>query len=177
MGSYATSYIKTTSSSATRIADACSKTGISSLIGQSEGFIAGEVYGLTSAYGAQSTIISVSDGTTANRVIFSFNALTGYVTPRIFKAGSTIFVADVNLGDLTQRIKFAIGYGGGRAVCYINGTQVAETLGLTFFTAGTLTRFGADAGDGGSICIGKVGQYIIGKVNLTNAQLVTLTTI
>jgi hypothetical protein len=35
--SYPTSYIPTTSSSATRVADACSKTGISSLIGQTEG--------------------------------------------------------------------------------------------------------------------------------------------
>jgi hypothetical protein len=35
--SYPTSYIPTTSASATRVADACSKTGISSLIGQTEG--------------------------------------------------------------------------------------------------------------------------------------------
>jgi hypothetical protein len=37
--SYPTSYIPTTSASATRVADACSKTGISSLIGQTSGTI------------------------------------------------------------------------------------------------------------------------------------------
>jgi len=37
--SYPTSYIPTTSASATRVADACSKTGISSLIGQTEGVL------------------------------------------------------------------------------------------------------------------------------------------
>jgi hypothetical protein len=37
--SYATSYIPTTSASATRVADECSKTGISSLIGQTEGVL------------------------------------------------------------------------------------------------------------------------------------------
>lgn len=172
---YITSYIPTTSSSATRVADACYKTGISSLIGQSEGFIAGEVYGLTSAYGALSTIMSVSDGTTQNRVMFSFNPSTGYLTPRIYKAGSTIFVQDYYLGDLTQKIKFAIGWGGGRAVCYVNGTQVQETTGLTFFSSGTLTRLGADQGDGGSIGIGKVSEYILGTTNLTNSQLQSLT--
>ena len=172
--SYPTSYIPTTSASATRVADACYKTGISSLIGQSEGFIAGEVEGLTNSYGAQSTIMSVSDGTTQNRVMFSFNATTGYVTPRIFKAGSTIFVNDYGI-TLTQKIKFAIGWGGGRAVCYVNGTQVQETTGLTFFSSGTLTRFGADDGAGSNIGIGKVSEYILGTTNLTNAQLQSLT--
>ena len=172
--SYATSYIGTTSSSATRVADACYKTGISSLVGHSEGFIAGEVEGLTNSYGSQSTIMSVGDGTTANRIMFSFNATTGYVTPRIFKAGSTIFVNDYAI-TLTQKIKFAIGWGGGRAVCYVNGTQVQETTGLTFFSSGTLTRFGADDGAGSNIGIGKVSEYILGTTNLTNAQLQSLT--
>ena len=174
--SYPTSYIPTTSASATRVADACFKTGISSLIGQSEGFIAGEVEGLTNSYGAQSTIMSVSDGTTQNRVMFSFNATTGYVTPRIFKAGSTIFVQDYGI-TLTQKIKFAIGWGGGRAVCYVNGTQVQETTGLTFFSSGTLTRFGSDDGAGSNIGIGKVSEYILGTSNLTNDELISLTTL
>jgi hypothetical protein len=39
LGSYATSYIPTLGSSVTRLADAASKTGISSLIGQSEGVV------------------------------------------------------------------------------------------------------------------------------------------
>jgi hypothetical protein len=173
-GAYPTTYIPTTTASATRVADACFKTGISSLIGQSEGFIAGEVEGLTNSYGAQSTIMSVSDGTTQNRVMFSFNATTGYVTPRIFKAGSTIFVNDYPI-TLTQKIKFAIGWGGGRAVCYVNGTQALETTGLTFFSSGTLTRFGADDGTGSNIGIGKVSEYILGTTNLTNAQLQSLT--
>jgi hypothetical protein len=176
-GAYATSYIPTTSASVTRITDACFKTGISSLIGQSEGFIFGDVIGLTDSYGSLSTILSVSDGTTNNRVMFSFNPTTGYVTPRIYKAGSTLFVEDYNLGTLTNRFKFAVGYGAGRAVCYINGIQVKETTGLTFFTSGTLTRLGADQGEGGSKCFGKINQFIIGSVNLTNTELAQLTSL
>jgi hypothetical protein len=175
--SYASSLIPTNGANATRIADSCFKTGISSLIGQSEGFIFGDVIGLTNSYGSLSTILSVSDGTTNNRVMFSFNPTTGYVTPRIYKAGSTLFVEDYNLGTLTNRFKFAVGYGAGRAVCYINGIQVKETTGLTFFTSGTLTRLGADQGEGGSKCFGKINQFIIGSVNLTNTELAQLTTI
>ena len=43
-GAYPTTYIPTTSATATRVADECSKSGISSLIGQSEGSIFFEVY-------------------------------------------------------------------------------------------------------------------------------------
>jgi hypothetical protein len=175
--SYATTLIPTQGANVTRIADSCFKTGISSLIGQTEGFIFGDVEGLTNYYGALSTILSVSDGTTQNRVIFSFNPSTGYLTPRIYKAGSTLFVEDYYLGTLTNRFKFAIGYGAGRAACYINGTQVKETTGLTFFSSGTLTRLGADQGEGGSKCIGKINQYVIGTVNLTNSELASLTTL
>ena len=40
--SYPTSYIPTNGSAVTRVADSCSKTGISSLIGQTEGTIYAE---------------------------------------------------------------------------------------------------------------------------------------
>jgi hypothetical protein len=177
-GSYPTSYIPTTSASATRVADACFKTGISSLIGQSEGFIFGDVEGLTNDYGGLVGILSVSDGSfSGNNVTFYFNTVTGYVTPRIFKAGSTIFVDDYYLGTLTNRFKFAIGYGGGRAVYYINGVQLKQTTGLTFFSSATLTRLGADRGDGSSLSNSKINQFVIGSVNLTNAELASLTTI
>jgi hypothetical protein len=44
LGSYATTYIPTTTTSVTRLADACFKTGISSLIGQTEGVVYLDMY-------------------------------------------------------------------------------------------------------------------------------------
>jgi hypothetical protein len=173
--SYPTSYINTTSASATRVADECYKTGISSLIGQSEGFLFGEVKGIATTYPSKSVIMSVNDGTSLNRVELSFNATTGYLTPRIYKAGSTIFVSDYYIGDVTQKFKFAIGYGGGRAVFYVNGTSIHETTGLTFFSSGTLTKLGNDNYNGSELGYGFVSQYILGTTNLTNSQLAELT--
>ena len=175
-GAYSTSLIPTLAASATRGADACSKTGISSLIGDSEGWIYGEVQGLTNAYGAASTILSVSDGTSSNRVQFSFNALTNFVTPRIFRAGSTIFVSDIGF-NASNKFKFAIQYSGSTAVCYINGASVASTSGLTFFSAGTLSKVAFDDGTSNALGYAKVSQVLIGQTALTNAELAELTTL
>ena len=175
-GSYVTSYIPTLGAAVTRGADAASKTGISSLIGDSEGWIYGEVQGLTNSYGGLSTILSVSDGTLSNRVQFSFNALTNYVTPRIFRAGSTIFVNDIIL-NANNRFKFAIQYSGTTAVCYINGENVASTSGLTFFSAGTLSKIAFNDGTGSQLGYGRISQVLIGQTALTNAELAQLTTI
>jgi uncharacterized protein with GYD domain len=175
-GSYPTSYIPTTTTAVTRVADAASKTGISSLIGDSEGWIYGEVQGITDTYGSTSTILSVSDGTTNNRVQFSFNSAQNIVTPRIFVGGSTIFVGDISL-TITNKFKFAVQYSGTTAVCYINGTQVASTSGLTFFADGTLNRVAFDQGNGSVLGIGNVSQVIIGQTALTNTQLAELTTL
>jgi hypothetical protein len=175
---YVSSYIPTLSTSVTRVADAASKTGVAGLIGDSAGFIFGEVSGLTNSYGSQSTIFSVSDAATnVNSIILSFNATTGYLTPRIYKANSTIFVTDYLLGTLTNSFKFVISYGAGRAVCYINGVKAQDVSGLTFFSDGTLTRMGMDSGNGGSPCFGNIKQILIGTSALTDAQCIELTTI
>lgn len=176
-GNFATSYIPTLASASTRSADATSKTGISSLIGQTEGWIYGEVEGLTNSYGTKSVILSVNDGSSLNRVELSFNATTGYLTPRIYKAGTTIFVVDYFKDSLVTKFKFAIGYGAGRAVFYVNGTKIHEVTSLTFFTSGTLTKVGADNYNGGEAGFGRVSSYLIGTANLTNAQLAELTTL
>jgi YD repeat-containing protein len=73
LGNYGTSYIPTTSASVTRNADVISKTGISSLIGQTEGTLFVEIFAdgiATSARG----IMYVSDGTTGNRVAIQYDA-------------------------------------------------------------------------------------------------------
>jgi hypothetical protein len=177
VGAYATSYIPTLAASATRGADAASKTGISSLIGQLNGWIYGEVEGLTNSYGSKSVILSVNDGSSLNRVELSFNPTTGYITARIYKAGSTIFVIDYFKNSLTTQFKFAIGYGDGRAAFYVNGTKIHEVTSLTFFTSGTLTKVSADNYNGGEAGFGRVSTYLIGTSNLTNAELAELTTL
>ena len=59
--SYPTSYIPTTSSSATRVADACFKTGISSLIGQTSGVLFVDFYAKGS-YDSNNLLMLISSG-------------------------------------------------------------------------------------------------------------------
>ena len=176
--SYLQSYIPTLGASVTRLADAAYKTSVAGLIGDSAGFIYGELEGLTNTYGALTGILSVGDGThNNNNIVFYFNAVDGYLTPRIYKGGSTIFVQDIYLGTLTDTFKFVISYGGDRAVCYVNGTKEKDVSGLTFFADGTLTRLGFDRGDGGALNISKMKQILIGTSALTDAQCIELTTL
>ena len=117
--SYPTSYIPTTSSSATRVADACSKTGISSLIGQTEGvlFVDFEL----KAYDSLAKWIAFLGG--------------GSYYIGLYTDGSSHFVAEVYdnaFSFLNQtftfsvgtRYKVAIAYKANDFAYYVNGTQI-----------------------------------------------------
>jgi len=169
-GSYATSYIPTLSASVTRVADAASKTGISSLIGQTEGTVFAEIYPEEFVNGSY---ISISDGAnSANRIIFGFEV--GSIdsgTLRVFGATGLTGSGTYNRG---QRIKVAIGYKSGSSVLYVNGNLV-NTSTSTFTV--TLTRFGFDSLSGSQPFVGRCSQALLFKTRLTNAQLAELTTL
>jgi hypothetical protein len=75
-GAYATSLIPTLAASATRGADACSKTGISSLIGQTEGTFFVDMAAFSANTGT--SLISLSDGSVTNTL---YNWLYFYHKP------------------------------------------------------------------------------------------------
>jgi len=169
-GAYATSYIPTLSASVTRVADAASKTGISSLIGQTEGTIFAEIYPEEFVNGSY---ISISDGAnSANRIIFGFEV--GSVnsgTLLVFGATGLTGSGTYNRG---QKVKVAIGYKSGSSVLYVNGNLV-NTSTSTFTV--TLTRFGFDSLSGSQPFVGRCSQALLFKTRLTNAQLAELTTL
>jgi hypothetical protein len=172
VGSYSTSYIPTLGAASTRGADACIKTGIASLIGQSEGtifldFIYKPVFDTTqTSYRA-----SISDGTYTNRVsILAENSNTlSVVITGVSLTGSTFPIVD------GQRYKVAIGYGATTDV-YINGAKVYSYSGGT--PTGTYTRFQFSdaAGLASRAFAGPINQALLFKTRLTNAQLAALTT-
>jgi hypothetical protein len=172
-GSYATSYIPTLGSSVTRLADTCSKTGISNLIGQTQGtlfldFIYKPVFDTTqTSYRA-----SISDGTYTGRVsIVTENSNTlSVVITGVSLTGSTFPIVD------GQRYKIAIGYGATTDV-YINGAKVYSYSSGT--PTGTYTRFQfSDAtGLASRAFAGPINQALLFKTRLTNEQLQKLTTL
>ena len=69
-GSYATSYIPTSGSAVTRVADACSQTTPDGVIGQTEGVLFVDVSAFEGAN--ENRQISINSGSTSNRVVMAF---------------------------------------------------------------------------------------------------------
>ena len=178
--SYPTSYIPTTSSSATRVADACSKTGISSLIGQTEGTIFAEInYQLNNPN--NDTRIHLSDGSTSKWIFLGLpdgatgNLIRGYVNNssasfQLSFYGSTA----LNIGQ--HKIAFA--YKSGSFALYLNGVSVATNSSTgTIPTCSELTIGGATPTSITQTEIGQFKEVILFPTRLTNAELASLTTI
>jgi len=172
-GSYATSYIPTTSASVTRNADVISKTGISSLIGQTEGTLFLDVKAQLNSADEQD--FSISDGTTNNRAFIRL-ASSGVIRAIGVFAGSTEF----NIGSTTYttgtRYKIALAYKNNDVVLYINGTSAGSTSTTTI--SGTLSRLGFDVfTNGAQTIVSPINSASLWKTRLTNTQLAQLTTI
>jgi hypothetical protein len=169
--SYPTSYIPTTSSSATRVADVCSKTGISSLIGQTEGVLFADVNVNITGTAANFAGIAINDGTSSNVIGFGYYQ-DGRIQAVSFVSGS--LVVNINLpsfGLTSGSHKFALAYKLNDYVLYVDGVQVgsdtsASVPATSVFLLSDLV--GADI---------SYNQAILFKTRLTNAELASLTTI
>jgi hypothetical protein len=170
-GSYPTSYIPTTSASVTRVADAAYKTGISSLIGQTEGTLFVE-YQSTNNGGNGERIMAISNGTAANRIVL-FDQL-GKI--RIYTAtGSAVQWDITTVINTNGHHKIAVGYKNNDAVLYIDGAQITTDSSYSV-PACSAVYIGTSEAYGVSLA-GVINQAAIFKTRLTNAQLAELTTL
>ncbi len=173
--SYSTSYIPTYGSSVTRVAEACSKTGISSLIGQTEGTIYWE------------GVVNGSDNNFANLVTSERNTTTAFSI--LYRKSSSQFQCAVFDGTtkgqciggsvvIGQKHKLAYAYKSGDFVLYVDGVQV-DTSTETWTPSATIddlylgdptTFFGFKEGN-------RHDNTMLFKTRLTNAELADLTTL
>jgi hypothetical protein len=170
-GAYATSYIPTLGASVTRVADAASKTGISSLIGQTEGtsFLDFQFNG------TQECIIMdiAATGLTPQNRIILYNSGNNTINLVIFTANVqqvSILSSSYSVG---QRIKVGVGYKLNDFAFYINGVQIGtDNSGTVPATSRVDIGNRQDAGFPSPI---SVNQTLLFKTRLTNAQLAELT--
>jgi hypothetical protein len=172
-GAYATSYIPTTTAAVTRVEDAAYKTGISSLIGQTEGTIFFEVDKTTRL--DNDYRVQISDGTTNNWLFVSV------------EVGNSIRLY-CNVGGVNQfsvygsvvtsgRHKVAMAYKANDFKVYVDGVAwITQTSGNV--PACSKLNLGSpaptvDAANTDS----KTAQALLFKTRLTNAQLAELTTL
>jgi hypothetical protein len=176
LSTHSTSYIPTTSASVTRNADLISKTGISDLIGQTEGTLYTEVkvnklIGTASRY-----IFHVSDGTANNRIYIAFSGSSSNVLrARIFNGGSLQCSIDTSAITTTGTYKLALAYKNNDIVFYVNGVQIGTDTSATIPTCSRV-----DLGQnyaGASQLSDNISLSTLFKTRLTNAQLAELTTI
>ena len=172
-GSYPTSYIPTTSSSATRVADACSKTGISSLIGQSEGVLFLDFKAL--AQDSESKRLTLSDGTLANRITLATNdnVISGFINVGNVNEYS-FYESGINV---TNNTKVAVKYAQNNFAIFINGVKYDQSTSGNTFASGTLTKFSFDNALASNNMVGNINQLILFPTALTDAECQALTTL
>ena len=166
---YPTSYIPTTTTAVTRVSDIAGKSGISSLIGQTEGVVFYDFIWQTTGQANQSS--SVNSGSYYNSI--SFGHYGGALRLEIYYNGTPISLGSQVL-ITGQRYKIAFAYKSGDSATYVNGVQLSTSSTSFAFASALnnlfLTYNGENFGD-------KVNTYMLFKTRLSNAELATLTTI
>jgi hypothetical protein len=168
VGSYVSSYIPTLGSSVTRLADAASKTGISSLIGATEGTLYLD--------------IDLGNAPISNSYIMLRNAgVTDYISLRFLGGTLRFEVVDDSVLQVaidratitTGRVKIALAYSLNDFVMYANGTQIGTDTSGTVPTCDILDlNFNAPTEN--AFAINTAATY---TTRLSNAELASLTSL
>jgi hypothetical protein len=160
-GANATSYIPTTSASVTRNADVISKTGISSLIGQTEGTIFVDI-DLKELPQSTQRFIQLK-GTSFDIFIRSgAYAITGMST--------------ITFTQITGRMKIAAIYSNNLAKLFINGIEIGSRTSVTISNTNSI-GIGNDALGGNINSTVQFNSIQLYKTALTDDECINLTTI
>jgi hypothetical protein len=165
--SYPTSYINTTSASATRVADVCFKTGISSLIGQTEGTLFADI-DFKANTGEVGIIIEVNSGASNQRVLIYYSSTTilCFANAGVFSYSQTT----------SERLKIAFAYKSGDSALYVNGVQKAVSSDSLSYSSLSQLNIGSNYAFG-QPTNSPTNEAVLFKTRLTNAEIASLTTI
>jgi hypothetical protein len=170
VGAYPTSYIPTVASQITRNADVISKTGISSLIGQTEGtmfveFNSGEL-------DTEQYFLGINDGTASNRIII-FKQNNNTIQAQVRK--SAVVLASFSTAGITAttNYKVAISYQENNVNFFVNGVLIGND---TTVEIPSCSAFTFDDGVGARNFYRPLKSSILWKTALTDTQLAALTT-
>jgi hypothetical protein len=162
-----TSYIPTAASPVTRGAETISKTGVSSLIGQTEGTIYMEV----EQDPVNRDIFSLNTGT-GNSIIFFKNG-SNIVSARLYANSSTIFTL-ANAVATNGFVKIALAYKSGDSAMVVNaGTAQTSASSFTFASALSLVSLTPSWFTNAGFT--KIRAIALYPTRLTDTQLALLT--
>jgi hypothetical protein len=157
------------------LADAASKTGVSSLIGQTEGTLFVEA-SLTLGRNNTSSgngILDVLDSTRANAVTILKSATVNQILIALRVNSVNTFI---NAGAyISGTNKIAVAYKSGQTACYVNGILVnTSSLSFTFSASIDAVNVGAYTTN---VIDDRISQAALFKTRLTNARLAEITTL
>jgi hypothetical protein len=167
-GAYPTSYIPTTSASVTRNIDVVQKTGVSSLIGQTEGTI----YWEGTLTDGQADDIFFLNRNLMNSV-FLYKSSANQIFLRIYYN-----IASINFGSAsgyTGNVKIAAAYKSGDTILYVNGVQVGTSATAFTFTGALTDVFLNNSAYLFANATKNIKTAALFPTRLTNAQLAALT--
>jgi hypothetical protein len=170
-GSYPTSYIPTEGSTVTRVAEVAKDSGNSTVFNDSEGVIYVEMAALVN----NGTIrqMSLSMGSTTNRIVLQFNATTNQYRFFMGSGGTSQQNNFYITSDITAFNKIAYKYEANNIKIYLNGTQIITDTSATMPTG--LKDLSFDAGNGTNPLYGKIKHIKIYNTALTDTELQNLT--
>jgi hypothetical protein len=171
-GAYATSYIPTLSTSVTRVADAASKTGISSLIGQTEGTLYVDTNAIPA--GVNQSALAITDGTTNNRIWLRFGS--NNILNAVFITNNVVIGA-INTSVIANnsRMKIAFGYKNSDFALYVNGVLVGSQSSGTLAPSAAFSTVGFNLFPTQQNHESPVSQALLFKTRLSNSDLAALT--
>jgi hypothetical protein len=174
-GAYPTTYIPTTTAAVTRLADACSVTGVADLIGQAEGtlFLDFEKTNNDNTGTGGYFRIDVNNGTTNNRILFGFdlNKVNATVV-----SGTLVALIETATTRTQERIKAAFAYKANDFVLYVNGVQIGTDTSGSVPTGLANFQWGVNQTTA-TTTSGVINQQALFTSRLSNAELQALTTL
>ena len=174
--SFSTSYIPTSGSSVTRNQDVCTNGGSLASINSTEGVLYAEIAALANSLNYR--FISISDGTSNNRIYLNYSNASNQIQVSILVGGVQSYGATHNLSSSIVFNKIAVKWKLNDFSFYVNGVEVstsnsnitfpANTLNKINFTNETATIFDFE---------GKTKAVAVWKEALSDEELTELTTI
>jgi len=172
-GSYATSYIPTSGSAVTRVADFCTNGGNDQVINSTEGVLYYEGSSLVEE--VVDKRIFLSNGTMNNYVAIGYSRFAGNIIAEMVSGG---VVQTVNWGatgiNKTNNNKFALSWGSGTMKFYVNGTQT-NTESVTSPTGLNVLEFNTAVDT--LVMYSNTRDLRVYNTALTDSELQALTTI
>jgi hypothetical protein len=153
------------------LADAASKTGISSLIGQTEGTLFVEFDATITGNASSYAGIALNNGTSSNILAFGYYQ-NGRIQAVAFVGGSLLVNIDLPAFALTTgNHKFALSYKLNDYVFYVDGVQVGSDTSATVPATSVLNLYDVV---GANMAYSQVALF---TTRLTNAELASLTSL